>query len=236
MSDEAPEGHYAALAVASRRRLMGLLRAAGEPTDVGTLASALGLHTTTTRFHLEVLERAGLVRHFVERGGRPGRPRQLYEMVDDVDTDDGGPGDGGVAATYRQLIELMAEALDGDPYLTPQRAEDAGRRWAEAQVPVQELSWEDGTRGLEAVFARLGFGSRLFDDEQGRHVELAACPFREAARAHPQVVCAIHAGLLRSALARMSVPDAQAAEMHPFVSADLCIADLPGRGGDQFAG
>jgi hypothetical protein len=49
------------------------------------------------------------------------------------------------------------------------------------------------------------------------------------AREHPQVVCAVHAGLLQGALSRLSVPDAQRAGIRPFVAPDLCIADLPRR-------
>jgi len=197
--------------------------------DAASLAEAVGLHLTTTRFHLDVLERARLVHRFVERGGRPGRPRQLYQVVDAVS----GSDEPGSAERYRALAEVLAEALGREPDTTRQRAEDAGRRWAETQVPVQDLSWEDGTRQVEDVFARLGFAPRLFDDEDGRHVELAACPFRDVARAHPQVVCAVHAGLLQGTLSRSSVPDAQRAGIRPFVATDLCVADLPRPGGPE---
>jgi predicted ArsR family transcriptional regulator len=226
VTDVMPEGRYAALAVPSRRRLLDILRAADSPMDAASLAEAVGLHLTTTRFHLDVLEQARLVHRFVDRGGRPGRPRVLYQVVAEGSSDQSGSED-----RYQELAAVLAEALGGEPDLTRQRAEDAGRRWAETQVPVQDLSWEDGTRQLTDVFVRLGFAPRVVDDRDGRHVELTACPFREVARAHPQVVCAVHAGLLQGTLSRLSVPEAQQAGIRPFVAPDLCIVDLPPRGG-----
>ena len=85
-----PEGRYAALAVPSRRRLIDILRAADTPLDAASLAESVGLHLTTTRFHLDVLEQVRLVHRFVDRGGRPGRPRVLYQIVEEV-SDESGP-------------------------------------------------------------------------------------------------------------------------------------------------
>src|SRR5689334_24820825 len=99
-----PEGRYAALAVPSRRRLLEILRAADTPMDAAGLAGRVGLHLTTTRFHLEVLEQAGLVDRFVDRGGRPGRPRVLYQVVDDAGGDESGPDD-----RYQELAAVLAE-------------------------------------------------------------------------------------------------------------------------------
>src|SRR4051794_18910155 len=117
---------YAALAVASRRRLLDILRAGESSRDAASLAEAGGLDLTTTRFHLDVLEQAGLVHRSVERGGRPGRPRQLYGVVEDPDSVGAGSDQ-----SYRELAEVLAGALSGEPEVTRQRTEDAGRRWAE---------------------------------------------------------------------------------------------------------
>ncbi|MDN5764167.1 MAG: helix-turn-helix domain-containing protein [Microlunatus sp.] len=217
MSKATSDGHHAVLAVASRRRLLDLVQAADEPMDGASLAEAIGLHLTTTRFHLQVLERAGLVQRTVERGGRAGRPRQLFSAVGGADP----------AQSYRQLAEVLVGALADDADGGGQRAEEAGRRWAAMRLPMANLSWDDGTRRVEALFDRIGFGPHLCDDEHARHVELDACPFRDLARAYPQVVCAVHAGLLRGALTRLNVPAAERARLRPFVEAELCIADIP---------
>src|SRR5450759_2531077 len=88
-------------------------------------AAAVGLHGTTARVHLEVLERAGLVRHAVQRAGRPGRPRQLYAAV---------PRSAPVEG-YRQLVGVLAAELAAGPD-AGRRAEQAGWSWAAQQVPA----------------------------------------------------------------------------------------------------
>lgn len=218
MSAFTADARHAALAVASRRRLLEALQATNEPLDVAALAAAVGLHVTTARFHLEVLERAGLVRRAAQRGGRPGRPRQLYAALAAPEATEG----------HRQLAEVLAEVLAANPDAGPRWAEQAGRQWADRQVPADGgPSWEDGTRRVGALFERLGFAPRLVDDARRRHLELDACPFRDLARAYPHIVCRVHLGLLRGALGRLGVSSAEQAGLRPFVEPELCVADLP---------
>lgn len=217
---------HVALAVVSRRRLLEVLRSADEPLDVAALAHAVELHVTTARFHLDVLERAGLVRRTVERGGRPGRPRQLYRVVAVPEASEG----------HRQLAGVLASALAADPDTGPRSAEQAGRRWATDQLPVDNaVSWEDGVRQVGELFAWLGFSPRVVDGSQQRHLELHSCPFRDLARTYPHIVCTAHLGLLRGALDQLRLPVAEQAGLRPFVEPDLCIADVPTppRPGDQ---
>lgn len=208
---------HAALSAASRRRLLDVLTADG-PMDVARLAKAVGLHVTTARFHLDVLERAGLIRREAERAGRPGRPRQLYTVTAAAE-----PGEG-----YRQLADALADVLATDPDAGPRWAERAGRRWAQMEVPPEDgLSWEEGTRRVGDLFERLGFAPRLLDDAAARHLELDACPFRDLARAYPDIVCTVHLGLLRGSLNRLGVATGERAGLRPFVEPELCVADVP---------
>jgi predicted ArsR family transcriptional regulator len=127
----------------------------------------------------------------------------------------------------QQLAQVLATELAADTVNGPRRAEQAGIRWAEKQVPVDAAaSWEQGTDGVEALFRQLGFAPTVRDDKKQRHLELHACPFREVARAYPQIVCSVHLGLLREALRRTGVRTAAEAQLRPFVETDLCIADL----------
>lgn len=186
--------------------------------DAATLAKAVGLHVTTARFHLDLLERAGLIRRAAERAGRPGRPRQLYTVTAAAE-----PGEG-----YRQLANVLADVLATDPDAGPRSAEQAGWRWAQIEVPPEDgLSWEEGTRRVGDLFERLGFAPRLVDDAAARHLELDACPFRDLARAYPKVVCTVHLGLLRGSLNRLGVAGGKRAGLRPFVEPELCVVDVP---------
>lgn len=54
------------MAVVSRRRLLKALESADAPMAVAELAAVVGLHVTTARFHLGVLQRAQLVRRVAD--------------------------------------------------------------------------------------------------------------------------------------------------------------------------
>ncbi len=54
---------------------------------------------------------------------------------------------------------------------------------------------------------------------------MRACPFLELARAHQDVICPIHLGLMRGALAELKART-RATQLEPFVQPDLCVARL----------
>lgn len=225
------DAQYVALAAPSRRRLLDVLRSAGAPVGAGEVAATVGLHVTTARAHLRVLQAAGLVQRLPPAPAGRGRPRHLYAPVPDE-----APGE-----EHRQLAELLAGALDAGADEGRRRAEEAGRRWAVQQVSADAgLSWEQALGGLDLLFRRLGFAPRRVEADPGRfRLALEHCPFREVARAHPQVVCAVHLGLMRGALSRMGWPAvAGSAALQPFVTPELCLAEVPevaGRSGHAAA-
>lgn len=209
---------HTALAVPTRRRLLELLRSAPGPQGVATLAASVGVHVTTARFHLDVLQRAGLVERGSERVGRAGRPRQVYRATVQ-------PGDGG---GHRQLAEALAAVLAADTRGGSRRAQKAGQAWAEAKVPIiEQLSPAEITVRIMRQFREIGFAPRQAGDGRIRRVELTDCPFRELARSFPDVVCSVHLGLLRGMLQRLGMPNAQEARLQPFVEPQLCVAELP---------
>jgi predicted ArsR family transcriptional regulator len=226
MSDRPPaavpdaEQRYVALAVRSRRQLLDVLRAASGPICAGELAAAVGLHVTTARAHLRVLEAAGLVARTSRPAIGPGRPRQFYVPTADHDAGDG----------HRELAEVLAGALGAGGEEGRRRAEDAGRRWAEREVPAAaHRSWEQAVDGITELFRRVGFAPRRVGvDGGGYRIALERCPFRDVARAHPEVVCTVHLGLMRGALARFGQPGvAESAQLQPFLAPELCMAGVP---------
>ena len=75
-------------------------------------------------------------------------------------------------------------------------------------------------RDLELVehLDRLGFDP----DPHEQQIRLRACPFRDAAREHPQVVCAVHRGLIEQLLE----PSGTRSRLVPFAEPDLCLVTL----------
>ncbi|SDZ56452.1 helix-turn-helix transcriptional regulator [Herbiconiux ginsengi] len=200
-------GKYrAALGSASRQQVLRVLRAAPEPLDASAVAQELGLHVTTARFHLDQLAAAGLVQRRIGTENRRGRPRVLFVTAGPVRDED----------AREQLIEVLAAALAGRKDADA-RASRAGRRWAETFVSPDP---EDPVPGLIEVFERLGFDPET--DTENDTIRLQACPFRGAAREHPEVVCAVHRGLIEQLLDNTE-PQAR---LIPFVEAELCVVTL----------
>ncbi len=208
----------AALASPQRRRLLELLRASESPRDAPELAAATGLHVTTVRFHLDLLRRAGLVDSHSQPRATVGRPRTVYTAVSHAP-----------AGGYPALTRLLAAHLADTPEARAARAEQAGVDWAEelsaeADRPLQ-VDAQAAARTVTSMFAELGFDPELAGDETDRQIRLRACPFRDAARANPEVVCSVHLGLLRGTLTRLGAQPTTT-RLLPFVEPELCLAQL----------
>ena len=187
-----------------RLRLLRLLAEHGA-LDVHELGERLGLRPNGVRRHLSLLLRAGLVAAAPGEPapGRPGRPRLRYTVAED-------------RSGYPLLADMLAGALarGGDPGAV----EEEGARWG------RRLVQPDGDT-LTALLDRLGFAPEATADDEGVRVDIHRCPFVETARAHPGVVCSLHLGLMRGALAELGEP-LEAERLDPLVEPTLCVGHL----------
>lgn len=203
------------LASLPRRRVFDALVLRTEAIDAATVADELSLHVTTARFHLDQLVRGGLAQRRAEVHGRRGRPRMLYSATGPVRADD----------AREQLIGVLAAALSREADGADESVR-AGRGWADSfELDVTAGAFE----GLADVLHRLGFGPEMLADR----IELHDCPFRDAAREHPEVVCSVHRGLVEQLVTRAGA-DGQA-ELLPFIQPDLCRVALHRREHATFA-
>ncbi|MDD2583308.1 MAG: hypothetical protein PHR66_15080 [Desulfuromonadaceae bacterium] len=154
-------------------RVLAAVRDAAAGVTAGEIASLLGLHVTTVRFHLERLAADGrVVGAAVPTGGR-GRPHVVFRCVRVPDARAG-------------MLAALADAASGDGPAA-ERAQRAGERWA-AGLDVGSAGVVDSLAG---VFAHMGFAP---EPAKGG-LALRACPFLDDARRHPEVVCGVHRGL-----------------------------------------
>ncbi|MGH3512579.1 MAG: helix-turn-helix transcriptional regulator [Pseudonocardiaceae bacterium] len=214
---------HGALAVASRVRMLDALRASERPLDARELAAVCGLHVSTVRFHLDVLSEAGLVRSHSEPPRTRGRPRLLYAPACVGDT-------GGSKPTgYQSLAMILAAHWAEAPAERARRAERAG--WAVAREQgftprlSPSLAAEESVAQVSGLFAELGFEPEIAREGPDLQIRLRACPFRAVAQKHPEVVCSMHLGLLRGALAEVGAP-AMTSSLRPFVEPHLCVAHI----------
>lgn len=209
--------------MASRVRLLDVLRASERPLDARELSAVCGLHVSTVRFHLDVLSEAGLVRSHSEQPRTRGRPRLLYAPASVGDTRAPKP------TGYQSLATILAAHWAETPAERALLAERAG--WAAAREqgfsPRSSLSptAEESVVQVSGLFAELGFEPELVREGQDLQIRLHACPFRAVAQEHPEVVCSMHLGLLRGALAELGAP-ATTSSLRPFAEPHLCVAHI----------
>jgi len=215
----------------TRARVLALLREHAVPHDAAAVAAALGLHLTTARFHLERLAEAGLAARATRPEARRGRPRVVYDATGAARDDD----------TRTRLIGVLAAALAGTPHGEADAVE-AGRAWA-ASYPAAEAQHPE--QAVVAALDRLGFAptpapapvpvpaptsapvpaptpASASAGADNTAITLRACPFRDAARAHPQVVCAVHRGFVE----RMLEGTRTVARLEPFATDDTCVVRM----------
>ncbi|MER8187316.1 helix-turn-helix domain-containing protein [Kitasatospora sp. NPDC094015] len=210
-------GVHRALAAPARRALLAALTEAAEPLDSRRLAELTGQHVTTVRHHLTELVRAGLVeaRRDESVAGR-GRPRLLYGAA---------PARAQLAA-YQDLVEVLALGYGADPAARSARAEQAGRSWAGDRPPTgTEAEARTPVPLAEQVVAeaeRWGFEPEL--RAGGTEVALHGCPFLRNAERHPEVVCAVHQGLLDALAERAGAPGT--VRLRPFAEPGVCLVAL----------
>ena len=210
----------------SRTDVLDMLLAADGPLGVREVAQRMGLHPNTARFHLEALVDAGLAARETEDRETAGRPRIRYRAVAD------GPAG---RRRYRLLAEMLTSLIAGTMPEPGMVAEEAGREWGayltEQPPPYQRLTAEEAVAKLIAIMDELGFAPQAETGPgSGQYrLGLRQCPFREVAERHRDVICSLHLGLMRGALARMRAP-VTADRLDPFVEPSLCVARLTERG------
>jgi predicted ArsR family transcriptional regulator len=213
---------HRALSSPVRSRILAELRA-GDPQDVQQLADRLGLHFNTVRAHLAVLDDAGLVTSQPQGRNGPGRPRRLYRATTEAAQERDEQG-------YRFLARVLASHLAATADDPPAVAKHAGAAWGRYLVkrpaPFETVEPTTAIDHVVAVLANFGFAPQLDDnDPAAPRVLLRRCPFLDVARDHQDVVCSIHLGLMRGALAELG-GKVEARDLLPFVQPNLCVSHL----------
>lgn len=189
-----------------RGAIVGALRKTKAGLDATALGKRLGLHANTVRWHLAALSDQGVVTSTPEKRNARGRPTIVYRL-----TPDGAASD---RDEYRLLATMLTEAFAAGK--TPH---DAGVEWGRELVTER-----DPGRAVDAVVDLLdeqGFAAA----REGETIAMRRCPFYDLAAAHPEIVCALHHGLIEGALAATG-GDVGVERLEPFVEPTLCIATL----------
>jgi len=208
-----------ALADERRAQLAAELRGAPDGLDVQELSRRLALHPNTVRWHLGILRDAGAVSSAAAGSGRRGRPRILYRLTDEARA--------GGRDEYRLLATIFSGTLANEED-GAERAARSGEAWGrylvERPAPVAPLTDAQATERVAALLDEQGFAAETADGE----IRMRRCPFHDLAEAQPEIVCAVHRGLIAGALAEIG-SELEVDGLDVFVEPDLCVARLARR-------
>jgi predicted ArsR family transcriptional regulator len=218
---------------AARAGILDVLIDQPEPCTVTALSALTRQHPNTIREHLNALVDDRLAVRTRAPGQRRGRPAWLYSTTPEVGSEPGAREYAGLASALAAHIARTSRQPRAD-------AIDAGRRWGVELVRRFALASGDGpapgvAKAASAVAARrvvvilleeLGFAPS--PDARVGVVKLRRCPLLEAAHQHPEVVCAVHLGLVRGALDELGADPGRTERtaLQPFSEPGACRLDL----------
>lgn len=210
----APSGRAASVSLSSARsRVLECLEAQGTPATVAEVAAEVGLHDNTARAHLDGLVEAGLATRVKGAAQGRGRPSMLYRADVWAQADPR-------VRDYAHLATALATVIvqiSADPAAD---ARMAGAKWGTSMVEGRHPDTpRKARREVVKVLVDLGFDPRANADATS--MALRRCPLLDVARAHSEVVCQVHLGLVQGAMHEMG-HDAPDADLLPFSEPGAC--------------
>ncbi len=213
------------------------------PLVTAEIAETLGLHPNTVRPHLDRMREVGLLDVTTDARGEVGRPQHRYSLTPDAPSL-------GLEPPTMPMLARMVLAMARRIGASSADAVAVG----EAEGAIRAARYDDAPSALEALVAdldRLGFDP-LVTDASGRVgdgagepgadidslddvddgpvtavVSFTNCPFADLARDHPDLVCALHRGLVAGFVAHMG--DAEVTEFCSLAHRTPCQVALTTR-------
>jgi predicted ArsR family transcriptional regulator len=181
-----------------------IVEAAGAPLTVAEMAERFSLHPNVARMHLQKLVDVALVQVDTRKSPGGGRPARIYRLSDRVASLNFPPRD------YRLLAGVALQVLESlageQPDILDRVGYDLGRE--EGRKALRRDRIDPADRDLPAILesfkttcVSLGLFPRIELDQEGAiKIEVRNCVFRELSTRHPDLVCALHASILRGIL------------------------------------
>jgi len=215
----------------ARAGILDVLIDQPEPCTVAALSALIGQHPNTIREHLDKLVTGNLVVRAKSVAQRRGRPSWLYSAVREVGYDQG-------SREYASLASALAAHIGRTSPHPSADAIEAGRMWGQSlarETQAGEGQDSGPTVPASAVAVRRkvvtlidGLGFAPTADARVGVVKLHRCPLLEAAHRNPQVVCAVHLGMVRGAMDELGADPERTEEstLQPFSEPGSCRLDL----------
>lgn len=198
------------------------LARAVRPLATAEVAETLDLHANTVRPHLERMRDLGLVEVTTVSTGSVGRPQHRYALAAEA------PSLGLEAPAFPTVTSVLLRAAAAAG-LAPEDLVEAGREQGRADFARRGDDGSDLVDALEAELSAFGYDPARADDGGAVTIAFTHCPLRDLAEAHPDLVCAMHRGMVEGFLGCGS--GAEVRRFHPLVDRTPCQVDIERRAG-----
>lgn len=197
----------------ARARVLEAMQRNTATASAGQVALELGLHENTARKHLNGLADRGLLERTAGESAGRGRPACSYRALPHHAEPDARVRD------YVGLASALARHIASTSSDPRSDGIAAGEAWGKALAlePRHVSNSHNGT--VISLLNELGFAPEV--DAAGTSIALRRCPLLDAVRAAPEVVCAVHLGLTRGALAARGAATGSV-RLTPFAEVGAC--------------
>ncbi len=194
-----------------------------KPLSTSDIADTLDLHMNTVRPHLERMREVGLLEVRPDARGAVGRPQKLYSVAEDAPS----------LGLEPPMMPMLAEMLLGvavDSGADREVLLSAGRRAGEKLCHRRTETGSSCSVDLAGMLDELGFDTASVvqsDGETNRTaVAFGHCPLSNLAEAEPQVICALHQGLMEGFAAEWGEGELTVERFNDLASRTPCTAEL----------
>jgi len=192
------------------------------PLSTAEIADTTGLHMNTVRPHLERMRDVGLLEVRPDSSGSVGRPQKLYFVAEDAPSL-------GLEPPLMPMLAQMLLSVAVDSGAQTETVLAAGRQ-AGTKLSHQH-SGGCCSEAMMSALVRLGFDPASATEDDRTAVAFGNCPFAELAESEPQVICALHQGVMEGFAAEWnsdSTPKgtAELVEFNGLGSRTPCTAEL----------
>lgn len=200
---------------APRARVLEYVQSQTGLVRVETLAGSFDQHPNTVREHLDALVADELLLR--ERVPGPGRGRPAWGYRANPER----PEPDSRVREYGALAGALAAHIATSSADPAQAGRSAGEQWGRALVAGEEVAITPREYLME-LLRSLDFGPRAQEED----VVLTTCPLLDVALRYPDVVCAVHEGMVTGVLAQLG--SSARVRLLPFAEDDGCRLCLAG--------
>lgn len=181
----------------------------GPQVSLTKISQTVGGHPNASRQHIKTLEHSGFISVTQQRGAA-GRPAQLYSI-----TPEGLRALAGNATphTHALFIRSLCQYIAYQPN-SQEHAVRLGRQLVRDKGSLRGVTKLDNVIGILEEF---GFAPTQI----GSEIHLLTCPVLDSASRYPEVVCAMHQGILDE----ISTNDITL-ELEPFARPGMCVITM----------